>query len=75
MGNTEVANEKYCIRQIKKWAEMLEDRFQKNAEFEKFKSGGINISSYNINLDNNDFLSADAILTKTVQLYAGLLGK
>ena len=58
MGNTEVANEKYCIRQIKKWSEMLEDRFQKNAEFEKFKSGGINISSYNIDLDNNDFLSA-----------------
>ncbi len=58
MGNTEVANEKYCIRQINKWAEMLEDRFQKNAEFEKFKSGGINISSYNINLNNNDFLSA-----------------
>ena len=58
MGNTEVANEKYCLRQIKKWAGMLEERFQKDSEFAKFESGPINISSYNIYLDNNDFLSA-----------------
>ena len=58
MGNTVVANEKYCLRQIKKWARMLEERFQKDSEFEIFESGTINISSYNIYLDNNDFLSA-----------------
>ena len=58
MGYTEVANEKYCIRQIQKWAGMLEERFQKGAEFEIFESGTINISAYNIYLDNNDFLSA-----------------
>ena len=57
-GNTEVANQKYCMRQIKKWAGMLEERFQKEAEFEKFESGTINISSYSMYLDNNDFLSA-----------------
>jgi len=58
MGNTKVANEKYCLRQIKKWAGMLEDRFQKDANFKQFEAGKINISSYNIFLDNNDFLSA-----------------
>ena len=58
MGNTEVANEKYCMRQINKWAEMLEKRFQKDAEFAKFESGTINISSYNINLDDDGFLSS-----------------
>ena len=58
MGNTEVADEKYCLRQIKKWAGMLEERFQKDSEFEKFEAGTINISSYNIYLDNSDFLSA-----------------
>ena len=58
MGNTEVANEKYCIRQIKKWAGILEERFQKNANFSRFVSGTIKIASYNIDLDNNDFLSA-----------------
>ena len=58
MGYTEVANEKYCIRQIQKWAGMLEERFQKGSEFEIFESGTINISAYNIYLDNNDFLSA-----------------
>ena len=57
-GNTEVANEKYCLRQIKKWAGMLEEKFQKDAEFTKFETGKINISSYNIYLDNNDFISA-----------------
>jgi len=58
MGNTEVSSEKYCMRQIKKWAGMLEEKFQKDAEFKKFESGKINISSYNIYLDNNDFISA-----------------
>ena len=58
MGNTEVANEEYCIRQVKKWASMLEKRFQKEAEFKQFEAGSINISSYNIVLDKNDFLSA-----------------
>ena len=58
MGNTEVANEKYCIRQIKKWAGILEERFQKDANFSRFVSGTIKIASYNIDLDNNDFLSA-----------------
>ena len=58
MGNTEVANEKYCIRQIKKWAGILEERFQKDAIFSRFVSGTIKIASYNIDLDNNDFLSA-----------------
>ncbi len=58
MGNTEVANEKYCMRQIEKWAGILEERFQKDAQFAKFESGTIKISSYNIGLDNNDFLSA-----------------
>ena len=58
MGNTEVTNETYCKRQIKKWARKLEERFKKGAEFEQFKSGKINISSYHISLDNNDFLSA-----------------
>ena len=57
-GNTDVANEKYCLRQIKKWADMLEEKFQKDAEFTKFEMGKINISSYNIYLDNNDFISA-----------------
>lgn len=58
MGNTEVANEKYCMRQIKKWAGILEERFQKDAKFAKFESGTIKISSYDIDLDNNDFVSA-----------------
>ena len=58
MGNTEVPNEKYCIRQIKKWSGMLQERFQKDPEFTKFEAGTINISSYNINLDNNGFVSA-----------------
>ena len=58
MGNTEVANEKYCLRQIKKWAGMLEERFEKDANFKEFESGKINISSYHMYLDNNDFLSA-----------------
>ena len=57
-GNSEVANEKYCMRQIKKWARMLEEKFQKNSEFQQFEAGRINISSYNIKLNNNDFLSA-----------------
>ena len=57
-GNSEVANEKYCMRQIKKWARVLEEKFQKNSEFQQFEAGRINISSYNINLNNNDFLSA-----------------
>ena len=58
MGNIKVSDETYCKRQIKKWAGILEERFQKDAEFTKFKSGPINISAYNIFLDNNDFLSA-----------------
>ena len=58
MGNTEVANKKYCLRQIKKWSGLLEERFKKNAEFQEFESGSINVSSYNIYLDNNDFISA-----------------
>ena len=58
MGNTEVSNEKYCMKQINKWSEILEERFQKDAEFSKFESGTITISSYAINLDNNGFLSA-----------------
>ena len=58
MGNTKVANEKYCLRQIKKWAGMLKERFQKDANFKQFEAGKMNISSYNIFLDNNDFLSA-----------------
>ena len=58
MGNTEVANEKYCLKQIKKWAGILEERFQKDANFSRFESGTIKIASYNIDLDNNDFLSA-----------------
>ena len=58
MGNTKVPNERYCLRQIKKWAGMLEERFQKEAEFKKFESGKMNISAYNINLNNDDFLSA-----------------
>ena len=37
---------------------MLEERFQKDSEFAIFEAGKINISSYNIYLDNNDFLSA-----------------
>ena len=58
MGNIKVSDEKYCNRQIKKWAGILEERFQKDAEFSKFKSGPVNISAYNIYLDNNDFVSA-----------------
>ena len=58
MGNTEVANEKYCLKQIKKWSGILEERFQKDANFSRFESGTIKIASYNIDLDNNDFLSA-----------------
>ena len=46
------------MRQIKNWAEILEERFQKDSKFAKFESGTIKISSYNIDLDNNDFLSA-----------------
>ena len=37
---------------------MLEEKFQKDAEFTKFEMREINISSYNIYLDNNDFISA-----------------
>ena len=37
---------------------MLQERFQKDPEFTKFEAGTINISSYNINLNNNGFLSA-----------------
>ena len=58
MGNTEVANKKYCLRKIKKWSSLLQERFQRNAEFQEFKSGSIKVSSYNIFLDNDDFISA-----------------
>ena len=57
-GNTEVASNKYCLRQIEKWSKMLEKRFQKKSNFEEFEAGSINISSYNIYLNNNDFITA-----------------
>ena len=54
---------------------MLEEKFQKDAEFTKFETGKINISSYNIYLDNNDFISARCNSYEDGEILCGFIGK
>ena len=68
-GFTEVDNNRYCLRQAKKWANKLEDRFNQVATFDEFVSGEINIEAYGFSLENGDYISTRCNTYKDGEVY------